>query len=65
MVNKLVVSACEGCNKVKGVICVAYKEPVKMHRLFPCNLQSNNIIADGVKEKKFVNPLKASKRKGR
>jgi len=65
MIHEVLVSACVGCNKIDGDICIAYAKPHMKHRLGVCPLKSTNIIENGTKAKKFVNPLKASKRKRR
>jgi len=65
MIHELIVPACVGCNKVDGDICIAYAKPAMKHRIFTCPLKSDKIIEGGEKAKKFINPIKASKRGNR
>ena len=50
------------CNKIKNGECVAYLWPEKKWRLGRCPLAPKPIVEQ---KKKFVNPLKASKKKAK
>ena len=39
-VHQLIVSACIGCKKIKGDICIAYSDPAGRHRLCACPLKT-------------------------
>ena len=48
------------CNRLDGTKCAAYISPAAKWRVGDCNLASHLISQED--EKKFVNPIKASKR---
>ncbi len=51
------------CNKIDGKKCAAYMLPAAKWKLGDCGLASHLINLED--EKKFVNPIKQSKRTGR
>jgi len=61
----LVKELCDGCIKanVKENNCISYAYPEEWHRKGGCPLKSNKVLE--VKQDKKVNPIKASKRRGR
>ena len=75
--NKKTEVVRECCNKVftnldGSQVCISYVNPAEKHRLGHCALASNRIDIEAVARtqlkmapKKFVNPLKLSKRKNR
>ena len=40
-VHQIIVSACVGCKKIKGDICIAYPDPAGRHRLYACPLKTH------------------------
>jgi len=65
IVHRLIVSACAGCNKVSGDICVSYIDPSARHRVCVCPLKSVGRSEVINPKGKKINPLKASKRGSR
>ena len=63
-----IVEKCNGCDHVvsfqENQYCMAYADPSSKWVLGRCNF-ATNVIKDGLKESKRVNPLKESKRKSR
>ena len=61
------VEQCSGCNKIysdgdTGDVCIAYLYPKEKWRQGNCALASHAVVEEGTKPKKFINPIKRSKR---
>ena len=63
-----VIEQCEGCQKVKdfptGTYCLSFPDPSIKWRVGTCNMATHIKKSNGNGNGK-INPLKASKRKGR
>lgn len=59
-----VIQQCEGCGHREGNFCKVYRFPSTRWSAGPCPMATHVKKAEEQKEK-FLNPLKASKRKSR